>query len=265
MIAKLLNALAKVFTVTNVKGGVGKTTLTVNLAVSLAMLKFKVLILDFDYSNSAKNLLLDPKDINAFVNKPTVEDLFRKSGIDLNTVILPTIYGVDIILSTRALKQLEEDLSPNANMASELLNNFKGYFDVLRNNYDFIVIDTHPGGSLVGVSYLVSTHALVVTQLQSEPIEKVGDTLTDIEEAKSGNPNLQIAGIVPTQARIHTLADKNNLDLLRGLYKSRAPILDVIALNTLHSQAGTLQQPLVTLFPDSDSAKSYKKLAGVLK
>ena len=196
---------AKIVSVTNQKGGVGKTTTTINLGAALAELGKKILIVDLDpQGNASTGLGVDPED-----REFTTFDLLLEDA-DLTDVISKTeIDGLSIIPANIDLSSAD----------IELYSNEKRIFllhDALRQPamdqfaFDYILIDCPPSLTLLTVNALVASHSVLIP-LQSEffALEGLSQLMLTIREVReSANPNLRIEGVVLTM-----FDKRNNLSL----------------------------------------------------
>ncbi|NER26428.1 MAG: ParA family protein [Symploca sp. SIO1C4] len=185
----------------NQKGGVGKTTMTVQIAAALAEKGRKVLIIDLDVNaGSTKHLGIDP---NAYLG--TFEVLTGDEEEPLAVVVtsedednnLPE--NLHIITGSRKLEELEDRLkkkkskfddSPLSNVLKPVLRRLQGY-------YDYIFLDTPPSAPLpIIAAYKAANGFLLVAIPEGLAIEGLGEALDDIRQVREhGNPNLQLIGL----------------------------------------------------------------------
>ena len=248
---------AKIVSVTNQKGGVGKTTTTINLGAALAELGKKILIVDLDpQGNASTGLGVDPED-----REFTTFDLLLEDA-DLTDVISKTaIDGLSIIPANIDLSSAD----------IELYSNEKRIFllhDALRQPamdqfaFDYILIDCPPSLTLLTVNALVASHSVLIP-LQSEffALEGLSQLMLTIREVReSANPNLRIEGVVLTM-----FDARNNLS--QQVEKDARDNLDelvykvIIPRNVRVSEAPSYAMPVLAYDTGSKGALAYRDMA----
>jgi cellulose biosynthesis protein BcsQ len=186
-----------IITVFNNKGGVGKTTTTINLAASLNKLGYRILLIDMDaQANLTMGLGIDPLEDIERQGKKDIVDLLIEPKITLDSVIYKKRWNdiqLDVVPSHIRLSDKESILLQTFDIDNVLAKKLKKYKD----NYDYIFIDPPPSfGKVNSISLMASDAVLIPTQLSPYPIralEYVIDRTLAIEEAK-GSP-LPILGI----------------------------------------------------------------------
>lgn len=184
--------MATVISVTNQKGGVGKTTSAVNIAYYLAKKGNRTLLIDFDpQGNATSGLGVDKQELTA-----TMSD-----------VILETKLLVDVILDTDHKNLFLAPATPHlANTEVELANanrrfsRLKNAIDSLPTQYDYIIIDSPPSLSLLTVNGLIAArYVLLPVQAEFYALEGLGQLLETMKLVrKSMNPTLDLLGVLPT-------------------------------------------------------------------
>ncbi|HEY5695571.1 MAG TPA: ParA family protein [Candidatus Saccharimonadales bacterium] len=184
--------MASVISVTNQKGGVGKTTSAVNIAYYLAKNGKKTLLIDFDpQGNASSGLGIDKQALEATMSEVILE---TKPLVD---VILPTDHkDLFIAPATPHLANTEVELA----QANRRFSRLKNAISTLPQNYDFIIIDSPPSLSLLTVNGLIAAqYVLLPVQAEFYALEGLGQLLETMKLVrKSMNPTLDLIGVLPT-------------------------------------------------------------------
>lgn len=183
--------MAKIIAIANQKGGVGKTTTSVNLSASLAAIKYRVLLIDSDPQGNAT--------VGCGVDKQTISS-------SLNEVLLSTAKVTDAILTTRwgfALLPSNGDLTVAEVRLLETEKREQRLKESLAPvvaNYDFIIIDCPPSLNMLTLNALVAADSVLVPiQCEYYALEGLTSLLSSIEKIrKAVNPNLQLEGLLRT-------------------------------------------------------------------
>ena len=183
----------KIISVVNQKGGVGKTTTSVNLSTALAAINKKVLLIDLDpQGNLSTGLGIKSED-----RKINVYDLIMVEKISVEKASIKTkIPYLDIVPSGINLSGIEFELSDDGNKNKKLYRKINN----IESKYDFIIIDCPPSLGILTINSLVASE-LVLVPLQCEfyALEGLAQLLKTVEAVKSNlNPNLELEGIVLT-------------------------------------------------------------------
>ncbi|APX13120.1 ParA family protein [Tateyamaria omphalii] len=247
----------KIISVANQKGGVGKTTTTINLAAALVELGHRVLVVDLDpQGNASTGFGIEMDD-----RERTTYDLLLED-VALQDVILATdIEDLAIIPATVDLSSADIELISNEKR-SFLLHDALRQTDMDAYEFDFILIDCPPSLNLLTVNAMIASHSILVP-LQSEffALEGLSQLMLTIREVRqTGNPNLRIEGVVLTMhdAR-NNLSQQVEQDARENLgdivFKTRIP------RNVRVSEAPSFAVPVLAYDSTSKGAIAYRDLA----
>ena len=189
--------MVKIISVTNQKGGVGKTTTSINLATSLSAINKKVLLVDADpQGNASTGMGIPYKD-----RSPNLYDLIVGGSFKENAIKQTIVPGLEIITSNNNLAASEIELT-NVDKREFVISNILSK----AGKYDYILIDCPPALGLLTINSLVASDSVIVP-LQSEffALEGISSLVNTINLIKeSHNPKLNIEGI------LLTMVDKRN-------------------------------------------------------
>ena len=247
----------KIIAVANQKGGVGKTTTTINLSAALAELGYRVLVVDLDpQGNASTGLGVEQSDREFTTYELILED------IDLNDVIKASaIENLSIIPATVDLSSADLELVSNEKRIF-LLNDALNQKQIEEFGFDFIFIDCPPSLNLLTLNAMIAAQTVLVP-LQSEffALEGLSQLMLTIREVRqSGNKDLRIEGIVLTMYdNRNNLSQQVELDARENLgdlvFKTRIP------RNVRLSEAPSFAMPVLKYDSASKGASAYRALA----
>ncbi len=240
-----------IIAIANQKGGVGKTTTSINLCAALAISGKSVLLVDLDpQANATSGLAIEPKNATIY------ECLMSRCLVD--GVITPTgIHGLDIVASKGDLVGAEIELSNIPDRQSVL----KSVLDGVQ-SYEFIVIDCPPAFGLLTINALVVASKLIIpVQCEYYAMEGLGRLLGNVERIReSFNPDLAIQGIVLTMYDSRINLSRQVQDEIRGFFKEKV-FQTVIPRNVALAEAPSHGKPVLSYNSASSGAKAYLDLA----
>jgi chromosome partitioning protein len=246
---------ARIIAMCNQKGGVGKTTTTINLGAALAEYGRKVLLVDFDPQGSLSvGLGVNPYDIDK-----SVYDLIMTRDVTLDDVVLKSnVPGLDIVPSNIDLSAAEVQLVTEVAREQVLTRALAPAVA----EYDFIIIDCQPSLGLLTVNALTAANGVIVPMeaeffalrgvaMLVETIQKVQDRL---------NPGLEIDGLVATMFDSRTVHSREVLARLVEAFDEKV-FHTAIARTVRFPETTVAGEPITTFATSSGGAYSYRQLA----
>jgi len=246
---------ARIIAMCNQKGGVGKTTSTINLGAALAEYGQKVLLVDFDPQGALSvGLGVNPMELDR-----TVYNLLMHRGVNVEDVLLKTVTpGMDLLPSNIDLSAAEVQLVTEVARESALARTLKPVMQ----DYDFIIIDCQPSLGLLTVNALTAAHSVIVpleceffalrgVALLTETIEKVRERL---------NPELELDGILATMYDARTVHGR---EVLARVVQAFGPQVfhTVIGRTVRFPETTVAGEPITSYASASVGAAAYRQLA----
>ena len=247
------NEQGKIFAFANQKGGVGKTTTTINLAAALALAGKRVLVIDMDpQGNATSGFGIDKNSIEHTVYDCLVDD------IDIADVLVPTLIETLVMIpSNRELVGAEVELVEEANRERRLAEALAQ----LPMKFDYVFIDSPPSLSLLTVNALTAARGVVITlQCEFYALEGLSELLQTIKLVRDSlNNSLKLEGVLLTMYQ-HTRLSQQVMEDVRQHLSARV-FQTVIPRNVNLSEAPSFGQPAVCYDARSAGAQAYFDLA----
>lgn len=243
----------KIISISNNKGGSGKTTLSSNLGFALSNIGKKVLLIDADMQmNLTRSYDMQKNEDISLYKALKLEDTLDK-------YISKTNYeNVDIIISDYMLSAVDMQLINKTDKETIL----KRMIEPLKSkHYDYIIIDTCPFLGLLNYNILVSSdYVLIPVELSAFGVEGLEPLSNFIEEVRIFNHNLEILGIVETKVDKRESTTDETRDLLRELFGDKILSSSIpVDINIKKSQFSGI--PICDFSKDSRASLAYQKLA----
>ncbi len=252
--------MGKIIALVNQKGGVGKTTSSINLAASLGALREKVLLVDLDpQGNATTGVGIDKGEV-----KKNVYDLMIDNG-EINEVIIKTkfknlyIIPSNIVLAGADFELLERSrLNPGFQKGGQL----KKHLDQAKVMFDYIIIDCPPSLGILTTNALTAADSVIIpVQCEFFALEGIMQLLNTIMLAqKNLNPTLDIEGVLLTMLDNRTNLGLEVVEDIKSYFKER--VYDTIIPRLVRlSEAPSHGKPIIAYDPNSRGTEAYLNLA----
>ena len=252
--------MGKIISLVNQKGGVGKTTTSINLSASLASLGKKVLLIDLDpQGNTTTGVGINKGDIeksvyDVLIGKCEIEEATIKTKYK-NLYVLPAtinLAGLDIELLEKSQNE------PTCSKGAQL----KNHLDPVRDSFDYVIIDCPPSLGLITTNALTASNSVIIpVQCEFFALEGIMQLLNTIMLAqKSLNPELDIEGVLLTMLDSRTNLGFEVVEDIRKFFKERVYNTIIPRLIRL-TEAPSHGEPIIAYDPKSRGSEAYINLA----
>jgi len=246
--------MSKIIAIANQKGGVGKTTTSINLAASLAVLEHKTLLVDADpQANSTSGLGFEPRNIKTSIYECIINDIEPKD------IILHTdTPNLDLIPAHIDLVGAEIEM---INLP-EREHMMKRVLEKVRNKYDFIIVDCSPSLGLITINSLTAADSLIIpVQCEYFALEGLGKLLNTVKIIQSKqNPELDIEGFLLTMYDSRLRLSNQIVEEIKTHFQQMV-FKTIIQRNTRLGEAPSFGQTIIMHDANSKGAINYLNLA----
>lgn len=249
-----VKAVGKIIAITNQKGGVGKTTTSVNVSACLANMGKKVLLVDLDsQGNASSGIGVNKDELEYCIYNVLIETY------DIEKIIQHTMLErLDIAPATIQLAGAEVDMVPIVSRETILKQSLQS----IRDTYDFIIIDCPPSLGLLTLNALTAADSVLIPiQCEFYALEGVSQLIKTIQIVQqTSNPSLEIEGVLLTMFDGRTNLSIQVAEEVKRFFKHHV-YTTIIPRNVRLSEAPSYGEPIIIYDPKSKGAEVYMNLA----
>ena len=250
----------KVIAIANQKGGVAKTTTTINLGAGLMRSGKRVLLIDFDPQGDLTTSLGFNENNAKVTIKTLLEKTLNNEQIGDKEGVLKSKEGIEFIASNNELKALE-DYFLSVNNREYVLNR---YIQQVKDDYDYILIDCQPALGLLTINALAASDSVIIpVQAQYLPLKGMTQLLQTIKKVRAViNPKLKIEGVLLTLADMQTRLAKATEETLKSNYGDMLKIFKtIIPIATKVAEATTEGKSIYGYDKSSKASVAYENFS----
>lgn len=251
--------MTRILAIANQKGGVGKTTTTLNLGAALAECGRRVLLIDLDPQGSLTLALgIDPDPLK-HTTYTALTATSQGNDAPLEAILQQTQSGLDLFPANIELSQAELDLTREPLGIYALRDTLKNV-----DGYDFILLDCPPSLGILTANALAAAREVVIP-LQADYLALKGVDLllkTIVKIQRRANTDLKVLGIVLTLADMRTVHAREVVETARETFGQTVPVFKaIIHANVRLKESPLIGQSILVYAPESNAAQAYRALA----